>query len=108
MCDRDAQFTPADLGRIPALLHRGINAGLVGEIWERVAPRTVWSVSDEGRIFEGRITNPDGAEYHGYPVLRGEAIAELVYKRFAAWAQKHGNASDKNAAQRCKKLYRFR
>ena len=37
-----------------------------------------------------------------------EAIAELVYRRFSAWAKTHGTTQDQQAADACKEKYGFR
>jgi hypothetical protein len=48
------------------------------------------------------------SEYHGFPVRPGEAIAALVYRRFRSWADAEGGPPDKQAAENCAALYRFR
>lgn len=103
LCDEHAGFQPPDMASIPAIMRRGIRAGLIGHL-----STIIWAVSDVGWIFEGRITNPGRSEYHGYPVRPSEAIAELVYRRFAAWAARQGTKVDKKAATNCQALYGFR
>jgi hypothetical protein len=100
LCDDHANFQPADMAEIPRLIERGLKAGLIGT--------NLWTVSDSGWIFEGRLTNAIRSEYHGYPVRPAEAIAEPVYRRFRAWAAAAGDAADKRAAENCAALYRFR
>jgi hypothetical protein len=102
LCDAHAGFTPAHMATLPALLERGIEAGLIG------ASDVLWTVADSGWIFEARLTNVDQAEYHGYPVRSSEPIGESVYLRFAAWAEENGTAADKLAATNCKALYGFK
>lgn len=99
LCDEHANFQPKNMTAIPAMIERGLRAGLIGT--------NLWAISDDGWIFEGRVTNAVQAEYHGYPVRPAEAIAELVYRRFRAWADAHGTATDKQAADNCAALYRF-
>lgn len=82
------------------MIERGLRAGLIGT--------NLWTVADDGWIFEGRVTNAVQAQYHGYPVRPAEAIAEPVYQRFKAWADAEGDAADKQAAENCAALYRFR
>ncbi len=103
LCDTHAGFTKEHIGDIPRLLRRGIRAGLVA-----ASTRLIWTISDEGWIFEGRITNVDQREYHGYPLRPSEPIAEVVYRRFLAWAQANGDAADLQAAANCRDLYGFR
>jgi len=103
LCDRDAGFTPSQVPSIPRLLRRGIQAGLIGE-----SPRIIWTIGDDGWIFEGRITNAEQDEYHGYPVRPTEPIAEAVYRRYLIWAGVYGNLEDKEAASRCQAMYGFK
>lgn len=72
--------------RIPDLLRRGILAGLVGQNDIQGDPALIWTVDDTGWIFEGRLTIPGRALYHGYPVLPNEAIARKVIARHTDWA----------------------
>ena len=102
LCDRDANFHPANLDSIPQMIQRGLQAGLVGE------NDIIWAVADNGWIYEARITNVGKTEYHGYPVRSTEPIAEMVYKRFREWVTNHGNELARKAAQQCKILYGFR
>jgi hypothetical protein len=103
LCDDHAGFLPDAAPSIPRLLKRGISAGLIGP-----GARMLWTVGDDGWIFEARITNSEQSEYHGYPVRQTEAIAEKVYQRFVAWAAAHGGAADQQAATLCQQLYGFR
>ncbi len=100
LCDVHANFQPADMPTIPALIKRGLRAGLLGT--------NLWTVGDDGWIFQGSLTNAVQSEYHGYPVRPSEAIAEPVYRRFRAWADAEGDDGDKLAACNCAALYRFR
>ena len=78
----------------------------------RTACRTDWPPESHYLGSSGRRMDFRGApdecrylgtnEYHGYPVRPSEAIAELVYKRFSAWAIAHGNPQDQQAARACK------
>jgi hypothetical protein len=101
LCDEHASFQLADMTKIPALIHRGLQAKLIGN------NALIWTVADDGWIFEGRLTNPTTSEYHGYPVRPSEAIAESVYRRFSDWASAWGNVEDKEAASNCAALYGF-
>ena len=81
-CDEHARFFPADMPRAPMLLMRGINAGLFGKKRKKGDPGLLWSVDDNGWIYEAQITNPGYAVYHAYPVLPNEAIARKVLVRY--------------------------
>jgi len=100
LCDEHANFQPANMAAIPAMIDRGLRAGLIGT--------NLWLVAEDGWIFEGRLTNAVQSEYHGYPVRPAEAIAEPVYRRFKEWADAEGEDADKQAAKNCAALYRFR
>ena len=102
LCD-DADFDPMRMTEIPALVRRGIRAGLIGH-----TGRIVWTVADDGWIFEARETNRDTAEFHGYPVLVTEAIARAVFNRFSDWAAEHGTPEDRSASDSCRLRYGFR
>lgn len=108
LCDEHANFGPQQMKALPELLFRGISAGLLGELMTENIPTVLWTVGDDGWIFEMRITNSGRAEYHGYPVRPTEAIAEMIYKRFAEWAYHDGAQDDRLASQNCKALYGFR
>jgi hypothetical protein len=82
-CDEHAGFCPGDMPRAPELLRRGIEAGLFGKTIKKGDPGLLWSVDDNGWIYEAQITNPGFAEYHAYPVLPNEAIARKVLMRYA-------------------------
>jgi hypothetical protein len=99
LCDAHANFQPADMVRVPSLIRRGVNAGLVGT--------NVWTVDDNGWIYEAEITNRDHQEYHAYPVRPAESIAEKVYERYVRWAEERGNAADRQAARNCRAFYGF-
>lgn len=81
-CDGHANFAPADMARVPNLLRRGILAGLIGHNDRQGDPTLLWTVDDNGWIYEGRLTIPSQALYHGYPVLRTEAVARVVIARY--------------------------
>lgn len=102
LCDGHANFRPSDMVKIPELIHRGLKAGLVGK------NHLLWTVGDDGWIFEGRLTNPAQTDYHGYPVRPNEPIAERVYDRFKVWVDIEGDDADKQAALNCAALYGFK
>lgn len=100
LCDAHARFSADDFARLPRLLERAQAASLVGNF--------VWTVDDNGWIYELAVTNAGQNQYHGYPVRPSEAIAEKVFIRFRDWAALHGSAQDKAAAQVCQSFYGFR
>lgn len=102
LCD-EADFDPERMAEIPALIRRGIRAGLIGH-----TKRIVWTVADDGWIFEARETNRDTAEFHGYPILANEVIARAVFNRFSNWATEHGTPQDRSASDSCQLRYGFR
>lgn len=88
-CDGHAGFSPDDMSRIPALLSRGIDAGLVGHRDIKGDPAVIWAVDDNGWIYEARITVPTQAIYHGYPLLEGDAFARKVISRYSTYVDAH-------------------
>ena len=101
LCDEHAGFDKAKVSSIPRLIKRGLRAGLVGR------GNLIWTVGDDGWIFEGRPTNVETSEYHGYPVLGWEPIARPVYVRYSEWAQTSGIDLDRIAAEQCRVRYGF-
>ena len=101
LCD-DADFEPSQLAEVSTLVQRGIRAGLIGH-----TKRIIWTVGDDGWIFEARETNRDTAEFHGYPVLPTEAIARVVFNRFSAWVEQHGTPAEESACESCRLRYSF-
>jgi len=80
-CDAHANFGKEDLHRIPALLVRGVMLGLWSDQSSEDVPSLLWTLDESGWIFELRITNPAQAQYHGYPVLPGDAFARHILGR---------------------------
>ena len=102
LCD-EADFRPSQMVEIPTLIERGLNAGLIGHTL-----RIIWTVANDGWIFEARETNRDTAQFHSYPVLPEEAIARIVFDRFTLWADEHGASVDRAARDACRLRYGFR
>ena len=100
-CDEHAGFTSDRLPTIPRLIKRGLCADLVAKV------NQIWTLADDGWIYEGRPTNVETSEYHGYPVLKWESIARPVYKRYSDWAQAFGSNLDRIVAKRSRLGYRF-
>lgn len=80
-CDAHAKFGKENLNQIPALLVRGVMLGLWSDQNNGDAPSLLWTIDENGWIFELRITNPGQLQYHGYPVLPGDAFARHVLAR---------------------------
>lgn len=102
LCDKHANFLPEDFASIDDMIKRGLRAGLLGH------NELIWAIADNGWIYEARPTNVAQSEYHGYPVRDSEAIAESVYRRFAAWAQESGDQGARLATDNCKRRYGFK
>ena len=100
LCDTHAGFGPDDSARIASLLARAQAASLVGNF--------IWTIDDNGWIYELAVTNIAQKQYHGYPLRPGEAIAQQVFSRFDAWARMRGSPLDAAAAAACKSFYGFR
>ncbi len=78
LCDTHAGFGPDDRARIMRLLGRAQSASLVGNF--------IWTIDDNGWIYELTVTNISQNQHHGYPLRPGEAITQQVFSRFEAWA----------------------
>jgi hypothetical protein len=100
LCDKHSAFSPEDMERVPALMQRALRARLVGS--------HIWTVDDNGWIYELALTNPANNERHGYPLRPSEAIAETVYRHFQSWALQEGSDADRAAALACRERYGFR
>jgi hypothetical protein len=85
-CDAHAGFQPADMPRIDRLLRRGIMAGLWSENNSQGDPSILWTVDDNGWIYEIRITIPGRANYHAYPLLPNDAFSRKILSHFIIWA----------------------
>ena len=77
----DSGFGIADQVRIPQLLRRGIDAGLFGDLIRQGDPTMLWTLDDDGWIYELRQTIPGRAVYHGYPLLPTNALGRKVIAR---------------------------
>jgi hypothetical protein len=91
-CDGHAGFRPEDMARTGRLLRRGLLAGLIGQIDKQGDPTLIWTVDDNGWVYEGRITTPTRALYHAYPLLPSDAFAKIVIARYAEWAYGEADA----------------
>jgi hypothetical protein len=80
-CDEHAGFRKSDIARVPTLLRRGIQLGLWSERIADEIPTILWTIDDNGWIYELRVTNVGLFQYHGYPVLANDAFAKQVLAR---------------------------
>lgn len=99
-CDAHAGFGKDQFNQIPTLLKRGIMLGLWSDNKSGDVPSLLWTINDIGWIFELRITNTGQVQYHGYPVLPGDAFARHVLVRareVLAIESKHRLGQDLNA-----------
>ncbi|MDI1265555.1 MAG: hypothetical protein PS018_20100 [bacterium] len=105
-CDEHAGFGPSDMPRAATLLRRGIDAGLFGKKSKKGDPGLLWSVDDNGWIYEAQITNPGYAVYHAYPVLPNEAIARKVLMRYADYVVALGDSRIKESLEAARRRYK--
>ena len=89
-CDAHAGFSKDSFERIPKLIERGVRLGLWSDQNDGDTPSLLWTLDESGWIFELRISNSGQAQYHGYPVLRGDAFARYVLVRARAVAYSEG------------------
>lgn len=97
LCDEHAGWQRSSEDRIPRLLGRARDAALVGSL--------IWTVDDNGWIYELQSTNSEQNEHHGYPLRPTDPFAEKIINRFATWAARHGTDQDIQAARACKARY---
>jgi hypothetical protein len=79
LCDMDGGFGASDRPRIPRIIDRALDAGLVSD-------RRIWVVDDNGQIYELTVTNATLNIFHGYPVHPEDGIVMQVVRRFSDWA----------------------
>jgi hypothetical protein len=79
LCDRDGGFAADDVPRVPDIIDRALEAGLVSD-------RRIWVVDHNGQIYELTVTNATQNVFHGYPVHPEDGIVTQVYRRFSDWA----------------------
>ncbi len=104
-CDGHAGFAPEDMARVGDLLERGIRAGLIGHRDVQGDPTILWSVDDNGWIYEMRITVPTQAIYHGYPLLVGDAFAKKVISRYTQYVYAHPQLALGPSLENARELY---
>lgn len=97
LCDKHAGWRPASSQRIPALLDRAKRAALLGTL--------IWTVDDNGWVYELQVTNEAQNQHHGYPLLPSDPFAPDVVSKFTAWAALHGTPADRQAATAAKLRY---
>jgi hypothetical protein len=85
------------MARTGPRLRRGLLAGLIGHNDKQGDPTLIWTVDDNGWVYEGRITTPTQALYHAYPLLPADAFAKVVIARYAEWAYDQAEAKLLNA-----------
>lgn len=79
LCDDAGVFKRAEARR---LLKAGAKIGLVDARPSDGFPYLIWSVRDDGVIFEAQLENAGRGEYHGYPMPLSDP---LRYAIAAAW-----------------------
>jgi hypothetical protein len=79
LCDEAGVFTRAEA---EALLRLGIERGLVSVQERNGWPQNVWAVSANGLPVEAMLENPETGTYHGYPMLSGDPLRDLVIERW--------------------------
>jgi hypothetical protein len=75
LCD-DARVFRKD--EAASLLKNGARLGLVDKRSNGRFPMLIWSVRDDGVIFEAELENPGLGEYHGYPMPLSDPFRLVV------------------------------
>lgn len=81
LCDAVEIFTREEALR---LLREGVRRSLISEQTRGAEPwpQNIWAVAGNGVPLEAMLQNPDRGEYHGYPMLDGDPLAEEVRERW--------------------------
>lgn len=74
LCDLKRKITRAEA---QALMAAGIERGMVSEMRESGFPKFIWSVSEEGEVFESKTDSMTG-EYHGYPIEDEDTVLQYI------------------------------
>jgi hypothetical protein len=67
-----------------SLLRAGIVAGLISKQTREGFPSQIWSVREDGVVFEAELENSGLGQYHGYPMPFGDPFRLVVLARFGA------------------------
>lgn len=81
LCDSANLFLRADALR---LLREGIAKGLISAQERNGWPQNVWAVTESGVPVEAMLENQNQGTYHGYPMLPGDPLADMVLARWGA------------------------
>lgn len=80
LCDGARQISKAEA---TALLKRGLLKGMFSQCELGHWPQNIWSVSDEGEIFEAQLENREMGAYHGYPVPEDDDFRRMIQQEWA-------------------------
>jgi hypothetical protein len=79
LCDEAEIFTRCDA---QSLLREGARRGVIS-VQERDGwPQNVWAIAPNGIAVEAMLENSRTGQYHGYPMLEGDPLADEVRKRW--------------------------
>ena len=79
LCDLVGIFAKSDALR---LLRAGVDRGLVSGQSRGGFPQNIWAVTDDGYPLEAQQGSPGQGIYHGYPLVRADALWDKVLKRW--------------------------
>jgi hypothetical protein len=82
LCDAEGPFPQATA---LALLKAGAAKGMVSRQLRRRLPQLIWSVADDGTVYESQLENSALASYHGYPMPAADPFRERVLEE---WRQR--------------------
>ncbi len=80
---------PIDLNEAQQLVNSGIDYGLFSEPQQDGYPKFIWSVSDQGEVFEAKTDTHGTGEYHGYPLEDEDEMYRYVK---SIWKERCQNA----------------
>lgn len=86
VCDMERDIL---LPEAKQLVARGIQYDMFSELQADGFPKFIWSVSENGEVFEAKTDRNGTGEYHGYPLEDEDAMYKYV---ISVWKERCQNA----------------
>lgn len=75
LCDLNGVVT---LGEAQALMLSGIKKKMISPILADGFPKYIWSLTDDGRVYESKTHPNTPGQYHGYPLEKDDDTREYI------------------------------
>ena len=75
LCDKAGIRSKADA---LSALRRGVLEGLISSQRRGAFPQNIWTVADDGAVFEAQLDNQEAGTYHGYPMPEADPFREVI------------------------------